>query len=61
MNSSQLWETALDPEKRELIQLTTEDLEKELEIFDILHGKQCRKERNDMMMKFKINLDDIDT
>ena len=62
MNASQLWETTLNPESRVLIQLTTDDIKKDLETFNLIHGKkeECRNERKLMMSKFKIDLDDID-
>ena len=62
MNASQLWETTLDPEKRELIQLTMDDIDRELEIFTLLHNpnEKNRKERSKLMSTFKINIDDID-
>ena len=61
-NSSQLWDTTLNPDTRILIQLTMEDVEKDLRIFEKLHGqtKQNLEERKDMMKAYKIKRADLD-
>lgn len=61
-NSKQLWDTTLNPDTRILIQLTMEDVEKDLKIFEKLHGqtKQNLEDRKKMMSEFKINRDDLD-
>jgi DNA gyrase subunit B len=38
MNPDQLWETTMNPEKRTLIQITSEDVVEADEIFSILMG-----------------------
>lgn len=62
MNSKQLWETTLNPDNRILIQLTMEDCEREMEIFQKLHGegKRYSDMRKDMMKSYKINRNDLD-
>lgn len=61
-NSKQLWDTTLNPDTRILVQLTLEDLEKDLAIFEKLHGqsKQNLEDRKQMMSAYKINRDDLD-
>ena len=61
-NSKQLWDTTLNPDTRILIQLTMEDVERDLRIFEKLHGqsKQNLEDRKKMMSEFKINRDDLD-
>ena len=61
-NSKQLWDTTLNPDTRILIQLTMEDVNKDLEIFRKLHGqtKQDLENRKAMMKAYKINRDDLD-
>ena len=39
MGSDELWETTMDPKKRSLIQLTTENMDTTLLIFETLMGK----------------------
>ena len=55
-----IWDTVLNPKTRQLIQLTCDDLEKELEIVRILHGKDPSL-RKDFMKGYRINKDDLDT
>ena len=55
-----LWETTLDPTKRELIRLTCADLEKELAIARMLHGPDPET-RKEFMKGYIFNPDDIDT
>ena len=61
-NSKQLWETTLNPNNRILIQLTMDDVEKDLEIFEKLHGqsKQNLDDRKKMMSEYKIKREDLD-
>ena len=46
MNAEELYSTTMDPANRTLIQLTTDDCEKTLQLYDILMGKSpsARKE-----------------
>lgn len=50
---------ALNPDNRILIRLTIDDLEKELESFNVLHGNDS-DERKLLMKHFKISLEDLD-
>lgn len=61
-NSEQLWDTTLNPDTRILIQLTMDDVNKDLEIFEKLHGqsKQNIEDRRNMMSAFKIRREDLD-
>ena len=45
MDSEELWETTMDPTKRTLIQLTTENFEETLQIFNTLMGKSSSARR----------------
>lgn len=55
-----LCETTLDPNNRILIQLTSEDMERELDIFDALHGKDNSDARKLIMKHFTISREDLD-
>lgn len=61
-NSKQLWDTTLNPDNRILIQLTMEDLERDLAIFRKLHGtsNQDKQLRKEMMASYKIRREDLD-
>lgn len=61
-NGKQLWETTLNPDTRILIQLTMEDVERDLAIFEKLHGqsKTNLEERKKMMSNYKIKREDLD-
>lgn len=62
MNSKQLWDTTLNPDTRILIQLTMDDVERDLEVFRKLHGqtKEDVENRKKMMSEYKIKRDDLD-
>ena len=62
MSPEDLYNTTLDPNSRVLIQLTTQDLKRELKIFDKLHGttKKDKLARKKMMEEFRINPEDLD-
>lgn len=62
LDSDDLWETTLNPNTRTLIQLTTDDLEKELDTFHKLNGPGSKdaKRRKDMMKGYRIKLSDLD-
>lgn len=61
-NSKQLWDTTLNPDTRILIQLTMDDVEKDLKVFEKLHGqsKADLLARKAMMSAYKIKREDLD-
>ncbi len=59
LDAIDLRKTTLDPNNRILIQLTLDDLEKELEKFNIIHGN-ADAERKKLMAHFKISREDLD-
>lgn len=59
LDASELKETSMDPNNRILIRLTSEDIEKELAVFNTLHGDSSESRRK-MMQHFKIKRDDLD-
>lgn len=62
MTPEDLYATTLDPYSRVLIQLTSEDLKKEMKVFDVLHGKKKKDKelRKKMMREYHIKPDDLD-
>ena len=46
MNADELWETTMDPKNRKLIQLTTENFDETIQIFDTLMGKSASARRH---------------
>lgn len=61
-NSQQLWDTTLNPDTRILIQLTMDDVERDLKVFAKLHGqtKADLEARKSMISAYKIKREDID-
>lgn len=59
LDDYELCNTTLSPENRILLQLTTEVLEKDLEKFNILHGKNA-SDRKRLMEDFEIRREDLD-
>ena len=59
MDSEQLWETTMNPEKRTLVQITLEDAMKADEIFTVLMGENVepRREFIEQNAKYVTNLD----
>ena len=45
MNAEELWRTTMDPERRKLIQLTTDNFDETMEIFNTLMGKSSALRR----------------
>ena len=61
MNATELYQTTMNPETRRLIQLTTDDIEETLVLFDTLMGKSSLLRRNFILSKplNKISEDDV--
>ena len=59
MNPAQLWDSSLNPETRELIQLTSDNIETELAKFNVLHGKDADL-RKELMREYILDIEDID-
>ena len=59
MPPHQLWESSLNPETRELIQLKSDNIELELEKFNTLHGKDS-DQRKELMKEYILDIEDID-
>ena len=59
MNPDQLWETTMDPDKRNLLQVTIDDAEEADRIFEVLMGNQVppRKKFIQTHAKNVVNLD----
>lgn len=58
MNSDELWETTMDPERRVMKQVTIEDLEATNSIFDILMGSEVAPRKSFIQTNAKLaNLD----
>ena len=63
MTSEQLWESTMDPDTRELIQLTTDDLEEVVALYDIIMGNSPAKRKTFIMQharEYKLTGDDSD-
>ena len=54
MGADELYQTTMNPENRQLIQLTTEDMEKTLELYEQLMGKQASL-RREFILKNKLS------
>lgn len=54
MNAEELYETTMNPQNRHLVQLTTDDIEKTLELYNQLMGKQPAL-RRDFILKNKLS------
>ena len=59
MGDAELYATTMNPETRHLIQLTTEDIEKTLELYEQLLGKHPSL-RRDFILKNKLSSIDND-
>lgn len=60
LNPTSLSETTLNPANRILLQLSMDDVKKEIEKFSILHGDNFTAERKELMKHFKIDREDLD-
>ena len=59
MNSDELWETSMDPEKRTLLQVSMEDAAAADEIFRVLMGDQVEP-RREFIEKHALDVKDLD-
>ena len=62
MPPEELYKTTLDPNTRTLIRLTTDDLKKDIKVFNKLFGTSIKDKlaRAKMMSEYKIRYDDLD-
>ena len=62
LSGKQLRETTLDINNRVSVQFTIEDVERELEIMNMIHGpsKKDLEKRKELMKNYKIKRDDLD-
>lgn len=61
-NEEELWETTLNPANRILVQLTMDNIERDMEIFRKLKSDRLvyRRQRKEMIESFKIRYEDLD-
>lgn len=60
MDPDELYTTTMDPEKRHLVQLKTEDFEKTIKLYDTLMGKSAELRRSFILNhKLKSEVDDL--
>ena len=59
MMPDELWESSLNPKTRELIQLTSDNIQLELDRFQTLHGKDSDA-RKELMKEYILDPNDID-
>lgn len=60
MNPQELYDTTMNPEHRKLIQLTTDDIEKTLSLYDELMGKRPELRRNFILQNKLSGFEDND-
>ena len=59
MNADQLWETTMNPEKRNMLQVDIDDAEKADEIFTLLMGEEVEPRRN-FIQKHALEVSSLD-
>ena len=59
MNADELWETTMNPEKRNMLQVEVEDAEKADEIFTLLMGEEVEPRRN-FIQKHALEVSSLD-
>jgi len=59
MNDDKMWESSMNPMTRQLIQLTSDRIERELEVFNMLHGKDS-DQRKELMDEYILDIRDLD-
>lgn len=62
MDSDELWDTTMNPDTRLLVRLTSDDLKKELETFQMLNGKRKKdlEGRKNLLRGRRIRMEDLD-
>lgn len=53
------WETVLNPDKRVLLQLNIDDIERDMQMMKVLHGNDP-KLRRELLQEYRLDKDDID-
>lgn len=59
MNYDKMWDSSMNPKTRQLIQLTSDNIELELERFNTLHGKDS-DQRKELMKEYILDIKDLD-
>lgn len=58
MSADELWETTMDPKTRTLIQLTTDNLDETLQLFETLMGKSSAARKQFILDSNLLETDD---
>ena len=59
MDDYRMWESSMNPKTRQLIQLTSDNIEMELDRFNMLHGKDS-DQRKELMDSYVLDIRDLD-
>ena len=59
MNYDKMWDSSMNPKTRQLIQLTSDNIQNELERFNMLHGKDS-DQRKALMSEYVLDIRDLD-